>query len=137
MPPLGPEAQDLIERVKKDLSDLKTAVGDLVRTHSSLADFQCLIDELGTRGIGTVIVEGGGRLLGSLFDLDLVDKVNAYIAPVIIGGEDAPGPVGASGHENLAKAPRLERVTTEQLGPDTLVTGYVPGHTGHIPAGVD
>ena len=100
-------------------------------------DLVMLIDELGTRGIGTLIVEGGSRLLGSLFDLDLIDKVNAYIAPVIIGGEDAPTPVGASGHEKLSQAPRLERITTEQLGPDTLITGYIPGHTGHIPAGID
>ncbi len=85
-------------------------------------DLVMLIDELGTRGIGTVIVEGGSRLLGSLFDLDLIDKVNAYIAPVIIGGEDAPTPVAASGHEKLALAPRLERVTTEQLCPDTRIT---------------
>ncbi len=98
-------------------------------------DLVMLIDELGTRGIGTVIVEGGGRLLGSLFDLDLIDKVNAYIAPVIIGGDDAPTPVRGSGHGKLAEAPRLERVTTEQLGPDTLITGYIPGHTAHIPAG--
>ena len=100
-------------------------------------DLVMLIDELGTRGIGTLIVEGGSRLLGSLFDLDLIDKVNAYIAPVIIGGEDAPAPVGASGHDKLSQAPRLERITTEQLSPDTLITGYIPGHTGHIPAGID
>ena len=98
-------------------------------------DLVMLIDELGTRGIGTVIVEGGGRLLGSLFDLDLIDKVNAYIAPVIIGGDDAPTPLRGSGHEKLAEAPRLQRVTTEHFGPDTLITGYIPGHTGHIPAG--
>ena len=100
-------------------------------------DLVMLIDELGTRGIGNLIVEGGSRLLGSLFDLDLIDKVNAYVAPIIIGGEEALSPVGASGHERISDAPHLERVTTEQLGPDTLITGYIPGHTGHIPAGLD
>jgi len=96
-------------------------------------DLVMLIDELGTRGIGTVLVEGGGRLIGSLIDLDLVDKVEAYIAPVVIGGVEAPGPVAGGGAERLRDAPRLERVTTQLLGIDTLITGYVPGHTDHIP----
>jgi diaminohydroxyphosphoribosylaminopyrimidine deaminase/5-amino-6-(5-phosphoribosylamino)uracil reductase len=96
-------------------------------------DLVMLIDELGTRGLGTVVVEGGGRLIGSLMDLDLVDKVEAYIAPVVIGGAKAPSPVAGGGAEQLRDAPRLERVTTQLLGPDTLTTGYVPGHTDHIP----
>ncbi|NQW18882.1 MAG: bifunctional diaminohydroxyphosphoribosylaminopyrimidine deaminase/5-amino-6-(5-phosphoribosylamino)uracil reductase RibD [Chloroflexi bacterium] len=96
-------------------------------------DLVMLIDEMGSRGIGTVIVEGGGRLIGSLIDLGLIDKIEAYIAPVIIGGVEAPGPVAGEGTEKLRDAPRLERVTTQSLGPDTLITGYVPGHTDHIP----
>ena len=96
-------------------------------------DLVMLIDELGTRGLGTVVVEGGGRLIGSLIDLDLVDKVETYIAPVVIGGTDAPGPIAGGGAERLRDAPRLEHVTMQSLGQDTLITGYVPGHTDHIP----
>ncbi len=99
-------------------------------------DLVMLVDELGARGITSVVVEGGSRLLGSLFDLDLIDKVNAYMAPKIIGGEAAPGPVAGSGVEKITAAFELEYLSTRQLGPDTLVTGYVPGHTDHIPHGL-
>jgi diaminohydroxyphosphoribosylaminopyrimidine deaminase/5-amino-6-(5-phosphoribosylamino)uracil reductase len=99
-------------------------------------DLVMLLDELGARGITSVVVEGGSRLLGSLFDLDLIDKVYAYIAPTIVGGDVAPGPVAGSGVEKMAAAYQLEYASTRQLGPDTLVTGYLPGHTGHIPHGL-
>ena len=86
---------------------------------------EALLDDLGQRGATTLLVEGGGRLLGTLFDLGLVDRVAAFVAPAVIGGEDAPGPVGGEGVARLADAPRLERVETRRLGPDVLVTGYV------------
>ena len=80
---------------------------------------------LGQREITSLLVEGGGRLLGSLFDGGLVDKVIAFIAPVIIGGEAAETAVGGSGVERIADSIRLERVTTDTIDGDIMVTGYV------------
>jgi len=88
-------------------------------------DLEALVDELGRRGTTALLVEGGGRLLGSLFDLRLVDKVAAFIAPVVIGGEAAPGPVGGTGVDALAAATRLERTGVRRLGHDVLITGHV------------
>ncbi len=88
-------------------------------------DLRALVDELGERGYTSLLVEGGGTLLGSMMELELVDKVAAFIAPAIIGGRDAPGPVGGTGIERLADATRLERVRFETLGEDLLMTGYV------------
>ena len=89
-------------------------------------DLEALLDELGRRGATALLVEGGGHLLGSLFDLELVDKVAAFVAPVLIGGEDAPGPVGGAGVDELAAATRLERTGLRRVGRDVLITGYVP-----------
>ena len=86
-----------------------------------------LLSLLGKRGIAQVLVEGGGELLGSLFDQGLVDKVYAFIAPIIIGGRGAIPAVGGEGVEKLAQAPRLEGVHQERLGEDLLVWGYLPG----------
>ena len=69
------------------------------------------------------MVEGGGRLLGSLFDHHLVDKVLAFISPIIIGGCEAVS-VGGNGVDNIAKALRLSRVDIKTFGDDTLVSGY-------------
>jgi diaminohydroxyphosphoribosylaminopyrimidine deaminase/5-amino-6-(5-phosphoribosylamino)uracil reductase len=90
-------------------------------------DIGGLLSLLGKRGITQVLVEGGGELLGSLFDRGLVDKVYAFIAPIIIGGRGAVPAVSGEGVEKLAQAPRLEGVHQERLGEDLLVWGYLPG----------
>ncbi len=46
-----------------------------------------------------VLVEGGSRLLGTLFDIGAVDEVHVFIAPKIAGGAAAPGPIGGPGIE--------------------------------------
>ncbi|MSQ61132.1 MAG: bifunctional diaminohydroxyphosphoribosylaminopyrimidine deaminase/5-amino-6-(5-phosphoribosylamino)uracil reductase RibD [Dehalococcoidia bacterium] len=84
-----------------------------------------LVDELGRRGALQVLVEGGGVLLGGFFDLGLVDKVTAVIAPLIIGGESAA--VGGRGATRMADALRLRGVEVTRLGDDILVTGYTRG----------
>ena len=76
------------------------------------------------RDVTSIMVEGGGTLLGALFDLGLVDKVVALVAPTVIGGASAPSPVGGTGVEMMADALELERVRWKRLGRDMLITGY-------------
>lgn len=87
-----------------------------------------LLDELGRRGILSLLVEGGGEVHSSFFGLGLVDRVYAFVAPILLGGRDAPGPIGGHGIEALADAVTLREVETERLGPDVLITGYVNVH---------
>ena len=87
-------------------------------------DLLSLLKELGLRGVTTVFVEGGGTLLGSLFDAGLVDRVVAFVAPVIIGGESALSPIGGVGIERMADALRLSDVQVEMFGNDVAVTGW-------------
>ncbi len=88
-------------------------------------DLTKLVKTLGERGITSILVEGGGILLGSLFDAWLIDKVMAFISPVIIGGGDAMTPVAGNGVDKLADACRLKRVKIKRLGGDLMVSGYV------------
>ncbi|MEX0683731.1 MAG: bifunctional diaminohydroxyphosphoribosylaminopyrimidine deaminase/5-amino-6-(5-phosphoribosylamino)uracil reductase RibD [Dehalococcoidia bacterium] len=88
-----------------------------------------LLEELGRRDVVTLLVEGGGVILGSFFDNGLVDKVHAVIAPIIVGAADAPSAVAGEGADRMADALRLREVTVERLGEDILVTGY-PGYAG-------
>jgi diaminohydroxyphosphoribosylaminopyrimidine deaminase/5-amino-6-(5-phosphoribosylamino)uracil reductase len=83
-----------------------------------------VIAELGRRNVVSLLVEGGGMVLGSLFDAGLVDKVYAFIAPMIIGGDAAPSPVAGQGAQNMAQAWRLQRTRFERIGVDWLITGY-------------
>ena len=87
-------------------------------------DLPSLLRFLGQQEITSVIVEGGSTLLGSLFDHRLVDKVLAFIAPVILGGGGAPSPVAGMGVRSMEEALALENPTVERLGGDVLMAGY-------------
>ena len=80
--------------------------------------------DLGRRQIVNLLVEGGGQILGSLFDAGLVDKVYAFIAPVIIGGAAAASPVAGAGAELMSHARRLRQTALRRIGDDWLITGY-------------
>lgn len=86
-----------------------------------------LLAELGRREITSVLVEGGGTLLGSLFEGGMVDKVVAFIAPVIIGGAEARLAVGGKGAERITDALRLSHVKVERYGDDVMICGYIGG----------
>ena len=90
-----------------------------------LVDLEKLLKALGEREITSVLVEGGEILFGSLFDCGLVDKVIAFIAPIIIGGKEAKTAVGGKGVNKMADSFKLKRVRLEKLGEDLMVSGYV------------
>jgi len=94
-------------------------------SEEGLVDLRGLLRALGEREITSVLVEGGGILLGSLFDQGLIDKVVAFIAPIIIGGEEAKTAVGGRGVDEVAKSFRLQNVGVERFGDDLMVLGYV------------
>jgi diaminohydroxyphosphoribosylaminopyrimidine deaminase/5-amino-6-(5-phosphoribosylamino)uracil reductase len=90
-------------------------------------DLRALLAHLADRDVLTLLVEGGGVILGGFFDAGLVDKVHAIIAPIIVGAADAPAAVAGEGADRMAVALRLRDVTVERLGEDVLVTGYTSG----------
>ena len=105
------------------LEEAGAGVAALPGEHGSV-DLDALLELLGDREITSVLVEGGGALLGSLFDRRLVDKVIAFVAPVIVGGGDAPTPVAGAGVGKIADALRLRDVFVERFGADTAIVGY-------------
>ena len=91
-------------------------------------DLSALLDVLGQRGILSLLIEGGSEVHASFFKAGLVDKVNAYVAPRLIGGRAAPGPLGGEGVEHLAASIHLNELDFVRLGDDLLITGYVDVH---------
>jgi len=96
-----------------------------VPSEEGMVDLAQLLKVLGEREITSVLVEGGGVLLGSLFDQRLVDKVIAFIAPIILGGEEAKMAVVGKGVDRVMDAIKLERVNVEKFGQDLMISGYV------------
>ncbi|MSQ07484.1 MAG: bifunctional diaminohydroxyphosphoribosylaminopyrimidine deaminase/5-amino-6-(5-phosphoribosylamino)uracil reductase RibD [Dehalococcoidia bacterium] len=91
---------------------------------SGMVDLGAALRELGRRGVVSLLVEGGGTLLGSLFDAGMVDKVYAFVAPVIIGGRQAVSPVAGQGVAKMAEAWRLSNPRMQPVGSDWLIVGY-------------
>jgi diaminohydroxyphosphoribosylaminopyrimidine deaminase/5-amino-6-(5-phosphoribosylamino)uracil reductase len=114
-----PEEKAAFAKVRAEIWESTTA--------AETVDLEKLLMALGEREVTSVLVEGGGVLLGSLFDLGLVDKVIAFIAPIIIGGAEAKTAVAGRGVDKVADSFRLERVKVEKLGDDLMVSGYVVG----------
>lgn len=89
-------------------------------------DLDALLDTLGNRGILSLLVEGGASVLGSLVQARLINKCHVFVAPLILGGRDAPGPVGGIGVDRMACAWRLSVDRIDHVGTDFLLTCH-PG----------
>ncbi len=87
--------------------------------------FVNLLTLLGEQGATNVLVEGGGNLLGRLFDADLIDEVHAFIAPRLCGGKDAITPLEGIGIKNMSFARRLIQPEIAILDSDIYVHGRV------------
>lgn len=90
-------------------------------------DLHALITELGLLGALEVLIEGGSTLLGAAFDADLVDRVYAYIAPMVLGGEAATTAVAGQGAASIPAAWRVRSPRIERLGDDVLIWGNLAG----------
>ncbi|HEX4413801.1 MAG TPA: RibD family protein, partial [Lacipirellulaceae bacterium] len=84
-----------------------------------------LLNDLGRRRMTNVLVEGGSKLLGAMFDRGDIDEVHVFIAPKFAGGEGAPSPVGGVGIERMASALKLADITIEELEGDVYVHGRI------------
>ena len=86
-------------------------------------NLELLFKELAEVQITNILVEGGGKIIGSLFDEKLVDKVMFVIAPKIIGGRQAVSSVEGVGIKYLRQAAELKDLTVKRLNQDLLIEG--------------
>lgn len=99
-----------------------------------------LLSVLGEKGIDSLLVEGGSGIHGAFFDEDAVDEAVVYLAPKVVGGADAPGPVAGAGAARMAEATVLGRPRAHALGDDLKIT-FAPAGAArvadHTPASRD
>lgn len=96
-----------------------------IKEKNGQVNLRDLLKKLASLEITNLLVEGGGSLVGSLFDEALVDKVLFFIAPKIIGGRNAISSVMGKGISRIDEAIKLERVNLRHIGEDFLFEGYV------------
>ena len=87
-------------------------------------NLSALLQHLGQQGVVSLLVEGGGVVLGAMLDAQLIDKFAVFLGPILIGGSAARSPIEGAGAATMADVLRLERTTSEAIGPDWLITGY-------------
>lgn len=76
--------------------------------------------------LSSVLWECGGTLSAIAIADGTVQKIHAFIAPKIIGGQLAPSPIGDLGFTQMSEALDLHRLTLQTIGSDYLLSGYLP-----------
>ena len=118
---VGPDAPDA---AKQQLASAGCEVW-VCQAADSQERLRLLLRELGRRRMTNVLVEAGGRLLGSFFDAGQIDEVHAFIAPKLIGGLSAASPFAGAGVERMADALLLDEPHVRTLGDDVYISGRV------------
>ena len=80
-------------------------------------ELKSVVQALAVAGLSSLFVEGGGQVAGSFLRCGLVDAIEWFRAPIVIGGEGRPA-VGALAVAALGEAPHFRRVEVTQLGDD-------------------
>ncbi|WP_407391238.1 bifunctional diaminohydroxyphosphoribosylaminopyrimidine deaminase/5-amino-6-(5-phosphoribosylamino)uracil reductase RibD [Carnobacterium jeotgali] len=88
-------------------------------------DLKELMKLLGAKGIDSILLEGGANLNFSALEEGIVDKIQSYIAPKIIGGKEAKTAVEGAGIQLLKNAFQIDRMTPVMVGEDLFVEGYI------------
>lgn len=89
-----------------------------------------LMEKLGQKEIDSILLEGGATLNFSALQAGIVNKVQAYLAPIIIGGKEAKSPVEGPGVEHLSEAFQIQEMSVQSIGEDILIEGYIHQEVG-------
>lgn len=92
-----------------------------------------LIAKLAEKQITSLLIEGGSSVHGAFFDEGLVDRVYAFVAPKIVGGEGVYTPIRGKGKNLMDEAELLKDVEVVNLGKDLLITGRLEERNKCLP----
>lgn len=111
-----------VPKLRERLEDLADVVG-----LGSGLDFAAMLDDLGTRGIGRLMVEGGGTIHTQFLTAGLVDEIHLAIAPFFVGDPGAPRFVNPGTFAN-DPAHRMTLAEVRAIG-DVALLRYLPRET--------
>ena len=111
----------------EDARNLLSAGCDVIQCASkdNHVDINDLMFKLGSLGVDSLLLEGGGTLNAAFLEAGCVDEVWAFIAPKIIGGEGAKTPVSGKGIEKMSDAIQLQNIDIQNINGDILIKGKI------------
>ena len=110
---------------KERISRYEKAGCNIIELEGGKIDIEQLMRILGARGIDSCICEGGASLNWSVINSGMAKRIQAYIAPKIFGGRNAPSPVAGMGVDTPDDAVKLKDYTVIRLGDDILIEGEI------------
>ena len=103
-----------------------------VPLENNMLDLHSVLSSLYDLGYMNVMVESGSKINGSFFDKGLVDKLEIFIAPKIIGGENAIPVIGGKGIDYMSEAKILNILNMETCGSDIHITAKINDYTKSV-----
>ncbi|QUH30007.1 bifunctional diaminohydroxyphosphoribosylaminopyrimidine deaminase/5-amino-6-(5-phosphoribosylamino)uracil reductase RibD [Vallitalea guaymasensis] len=97
----------------------------MIDKKNNRVDMNKLITELGEMEIDSILLEGGSELNYSCLEAGIIDEVYAFIAPKLIGGQQAITPIGGKGLTQIKDAYTLKDIQLEKIDDDILIKGKV------------
>ncbi len=107
--------------VTSEASERTFAHADVLRCGKEEVDLAALLDQLGGRGIRTLLVEGGSTVIWSFLRSGLVDELKVFVGSLVLGGRSAPTLAGGEGAASLSESIRLALERSERLGDGVLL----------------
>jgi diaminohydroxyphosphoribosylaminopyrimidine deaminase/5-amino-6-(5-phosphoribosylamino)uracil reductase len=83
------------------------------------------LEQLGSQGVTSILLEGGPRLAGSFLDAGEIDEIRLFVAPIVLGGRNARDPLESEGVDVIADAVRGLTLTCDRVGEDLLITSRI------------
>jgi len=80
------------------------------------------LDQLGSSGVTSILLEGGPRLAGAFLDAGEIDEVRLFLAPILLGGRAARDPLEGEGVERISGALRALTLDCERVAGDLLIS---------------
>jgi diaminohydroxyphosphoribosylaminopyrimidine deaminase / 5-amino-6-(5-phosphoribosylamino)uracil reductase len=109
-------------RAETDALEVAGAQVLLATGENEPARVRSALDQLGTMGVTSVLLEGGPHLAGAFLDAGEVDEIRLFLAPMLLGGSAARDPLEGEGVERIAEATRALTMGCESIGEDILIT---------------
>jgi diaminohydroxyphosphoribosylaminopyrimidine deaminase/5-amino-6-(5-phosphoribosylamino)uracil reductase len=92
---------------------------------SDQIDLNLLMDQLGSMGITSLLIEGGSRVIASAFGSGIVDKIHFFYAPKILGGDDGIPICRGTGRRLMKESIRVKNVRVRRFDDDVMIEGYI------------
>ena len=80
------------------------------------------LDQLGSAGVTSILLEGGPKLAGAFLDAGEIDEVRLFLAPILLGGRAARDPLEGEGVERISDALRALTLDCERVADDLLIS---------------